>query len=620
MKKRILPLFLAVCLCGGLLSAGVSATETKATKMQYGLTVDDNGMFRLNGKLFYGYGVNATPGALWHDPFDTTFEECIEVCKKYQIPFIRLPLTYGTVEEYAEFEKNPDSFFVAADRMLDIAQKAKIGVIVWVLNSQRYTSMLGEKASSQGDMNSKSMAFMKKYVKEFVTRYKDHPALWGWEVRNEGNLESDLPVNKGDTYGGLHQSVYGGPVGEVNGFDGKTSEEFMILNREFAKTVREIDPYRMISNGNAIMRESAYHLHLAAQKKNDEHEWTVDWTRDTLEQFRYMNEYFTPDPMDTISTHIGAPTATYQYVLSDVKLSFKEVLKEYVKLSRKNKKGFYFGEFGSMVSDAMTLDPDEVMETVPRYLNDMVSADVQLGTLWQHNGGNGVRLTDEGPLRLILAEIQKVNNKFKSLGLHQTDEYWAAVEKNKDNASASSKPSTSSKPNTTSKPNITSKPTASVIDTPSNSGTAGTVNVASYMVSRSTKLSISDNDSKITIAKPVTLDVFKRSIALKDGYTMSVLAADGSQVTADDATVDSACTAVVFAPDGTELRRFTITATDAGTTSAPSDEDSQSTVDSNGDPADTGWIIWLIVILAVLALGGGGFAFYYFYLRKRMAG
>ena len=71
----------------------------------------------------------------------------------------------------------------------------------------------------------------------------------------------------------------------------------MILNREFAKTVREIDPYRMISNGNAIMRESAYHLHLAAQKKNDEHEWTVDWTRDTLEQFRYMNEYFTPDPI-----------------------------------------------------------------------------------------------------------------------------------------------------------------------------------------------------------------------------------------------------------------------------------------------------------------------------------
>lgn len=605
MKKRIASILLAFCLCGGLLPVGANAKTT----MQYGLTVDKDGMFRLNGKPFYGYGVNGTPGDIWFNPFDTTYSDSLKVCQKYEIPFIRMPLTYGTVEEFQLYQEDPDSFFVAAKRMLDEAQEAKIGVIVWILNSQRYTSMLGEKASSQGDLNSKSMAFMKELVKDFVTRFKDHPALWGWEIRNEGNLEADLFDTS--SYGGVHQAVYGGPVGEVNGFDCKTSEEFMILYREAAKAIREVDSYRMISNGNAVMRESAYHLHQAALKKNAAHEWTVDWTKDTVEQFRYMNEYLTPDPVDTISMHVGMPLNGYTYALADKTLSYEELLEEYINLAKKNKKGFYFGEFGSMAADASTLDPDLVHEVVPKNLNAMVNAGVQLASMWQRNGNNAF-LTDEGNLSFMLAEIQKVNKKFKSMGLQNTDEYWEAVTKNTTTptpttSSAAPKPSSSAVA-----PSSSSNAASESASTP-----AGTVDVASYMVSSSTKLTISDSDNMITIAKPVTLDVFKRSIALKEGYTMSVLDADGIPVTADDAMVDSSCAVVVFAPDGTELRRFTVAVTATDTSSVSANEGSQPAVDSDGKPGGMGWLTWLITILAVVALGGGGFAFYYFYFRKK---
>ena len=605
MKKRILSIFLAFCLCSGLLSTGAKAKTT----MQYGLTVDESGTFRLNGKPFYGYGVNGTPGNIWFDPFDTTYSDSLKVCQKYEIPFIRMPLTYGTIEEFQQYQEDPESFFAAGKRMLDEAQEAKIGVIVWILNSQRYTSMLGEKASSQGDLNSKSMAFMRKLVKDFVTRFKDHPALWGWEIRNEGNLEADLFDT--NSYGGVHQAVYGGPVGEVNGFDCKTSEEFMILYREAAKSIREVDPYRMISNGNAVMRESAYHLHQAALKKNTAHEWTVDWTRDTVEQFRYMNEYMTPDPVDTISTHIGMPLRGYAYELADKALSYEELLKEYVNLAKKNKKGFYFGEFGSMAADASTLDPDLVHEVVPKNLDAMVNAGVQLASMWQRNGNNAF-LTDEGNLSYMLAEIQKVNKKFKSMGLQNTDEYWANVSKQINNSTSNTSSVASRPSSSVITPSISSNTTNESVNTP-----AETVDVASYMVSSSSKLTISGSDNVITIAKPVTLSIFKRSIALKDGYTMSVVDANGVLVTADDAMVDSSCSVKIFAPDETELRQFTVAVTAADTSSVLDNEKSEPLSDSNGKPGGVGWLTWLITILAVLALGGGGFVFYYFYFRKK---
>lgn len=602
MKKRILSMLLAICLCGGALPTGARAKAPD----QYGLTVDDTGMFRLNGKPFYGYGVNGTPGDIWQNPFDETYAECLRVCQKYEIPFIRMPLTYGTVEEYQQYQEDPDSFFIAAKQMLDMAQEARIGVIVWILNSQRYTSMLGEKASSQGDLNSKSMAFMRKLVKDFVTRFKDHPALWGWEIRNEGNLEADLPVDE-SSYGGVHQAVYGGPVGEVNGFDSKTSEEFMVLYREAAKAIREVDSYRMISNGNAVMRESAYHLHQASQKKNAAHEWTVDWTKDTVEQFCYMNEYLTPDPVDTISTHIGMPLDGYTYALADKTLTYEELLKEYVNLAKKNKKGFYFGEFGSMAADASTLDPALVQEVVPKNLEAMVNAGVQLASMWQRNGNNAY-ITDEGNLSFMLAEIQKVNQKFKALGLQNTDDYWASVPKD---TTSSDQGSSSAAPKP---PSSTVPPASSSADS---SAPAGPADVDSYMLSSSTKLTISDADNTITIEKPVTFDVFKRSIALKEGYTMNVLSGDGTLVTEDDTMVDSSCIAVVFDPAGAELRRFAIVVAD--TVSVSSNEGSAPSVDSGGKPGGPGWLPWVITVLAVLALGGGGFSFYYFYLRKRLA-
>ncbi len=388
--------------------------------MNYGITVDKQGNFTMNGKPFHGYGVNAYTMIYNRqlDPQDESYKDGFAMLKKYNIPFIRTPVTYEPVEYYEQYLKDPDAFFEGADKILEEARRSHIGVIVIIMNSSRYSSMLGEKPSAVHELNSRSMAYQKKLAADFVNRYKDNPAVWGWEIRNEGNLEADLFRT---AYGNYHQDVYGLQVGEFNGYDSVTSAEMSLYKREIAKVVRELDPYRLISSGDAVMRECAYHLHQASMQMDDQHCWTENWTPDTLEEFREIIRYSTPDPVDTVSTHLAMPAADFLYRLSGADLSYEELIKEYVSVAKAAKKGFYYGEFGDVDKNENNLQL--VTEQIQRNLRIMVESGVQLATLWQFNGDNNA-FNDEGKMGCMFREISKVNDWFQKSGLQDMTDVW----------------------------------------------------------------------------------------------------------------------------------------------------------------------------------------------------
>lgn len=388
--------------------------------MNYGITIED-GIFKINGKPFYGYGVNAYTMTmnLQLNPEDESYKDGFAMLKKYNIPFIRIPMLWANVAEYEQYQKEPDSLFRVPDAILAEAEKQKIGVILWIVNAAGFASMLGEKPSAVGDVNSKTMAFMKDLVRTSVERYKNHPAVWGWEVWNEGNLFADVLQFERPA---VYDAHFGPLVGSTNGFDSVTSEEIMIAHREVAKAVREVDAYRMISSGNGLQREFAHTLHKQSQQMADNHTWAMSWEKDTLEGFHFMNQYFTPDPVDAVCMHMGNPQEDFTYELSDAKLTNEELLKEYVAVAKSEGKAFYYGEFGDMgvLSD---LDSDMVRERTAKNLRDMVSAGVQLGTLWQFNEQNNI-FNDEGNLGIIFREISKVNDQFKEAGLQDLTGVW----------------------------------------------------------------------------------------------------------------------------------------------------------------------------------------------------
>jgi hypothetical protein len=422
--KSISKVIIAGAVIFGYGCAGNRSAKTE-TKMQYGITVDEDGVFRMNGKPFYGYGVNAYPliWEQWYNPEDTAYIEGFAMLRKYNIPFVRIPLSCVTVEQFKAYQENPQSYFDIVDKILAEAEKNRVGVIGYIMASGYYVGgIFGEKISAIGQMDSKSMKFQKKFVSALVSRYVDHPAIWGWEIGNEANLPADKYGEQGYPTG-ISQSPE-----DTNGYDYITSEETTTCSREVAKSIREHDSYRMISTGDGLMRESAYALHKSSQQMKNastpNRVWTSDWTASSLEEWHTMVKYFTPDPINAVCLHMGTPDADFNYQLRGISLDYPGLLEQYINVAKSVKKGFYFGEFGCFSEDASRVSLTDVQNRFPKNLRTMVAAGVQLGSLWQFNGNNNI-FNDDGNLGYMFGEISKINDNFKQNGLQDTSGAWS---------------------------------------------------------------------------------------------------------------------------------------------------------------------------------------------------
>jgi hypothetical protein len=124
-----------------------------------------------------------------------------------------------------------------------------------------------------------------------VLRYKDSPAIWGWEFGNEANLATDLPVQRTGS-----RSLLRGPGAAVEGAEGGvrlTSGQLRTAYSLFARTVRSIDPSRVIDSGTTVPRPAAWHNARGQPRHPDSAEQSYTVLRDQ-----------NPDPINMISVHV----------------------------------------------------------------------------------------------------------------------------------------------------------------------------------------------------------------------------------------------------------------------------------------------------------------------------
>jgi len=92
-------------------------------------------------------------------------------------------------------------------------------------------------------------------IDDVVGRYKDSPAIWGWECGNEYNLAGDLPYDHSQPYpaGWLPPIIpsLGTPTTRDPARDFFTSDMNTMIFTAFANEVRKIDPDRIIVSGNS---------------------------------------------------------------------------------------------------------------------------------------------------------------------------------------------------------------------------------------------------------------------------------------------------------------------------------------------------------------------------------
>ncbi|MBO4422282.1 MAG: cellulase family glycosylhydrolase [Clostridia bacterium] len=421
MKKIIVFLCLLAVLLPLTAAKGNDMEETR-----YGFHVEEDGTVTLAGEPFYGFGVNYFGAFARYVESESQstkeYEAGLAGLASYNIPFIRIPLCAYYPSYYELFDSDPDRVFAYLDKVLDECVKKRIGVIgslMWW--DAVIPAHVGEKRSDIGVTGSKTLEYAKNYTKAIVERYKDHPAIWGWEIGNEYNLDADL-CDKEFKIWLWPEGISGMPLENINGYDYFTSEELRTFYTEIAKVIREYDDYRMITTGNGEMRPFAYAVYKSSQKKSADHTWEMKWNGNTRKQFDQMNAYFTPDPIDTLCFHLqsGSSDGSRTYVtdlnMFGKTISSEEYFRAYYETAKSLGKACYFGEFGDMLE--METAPDVIDKF--REVTDAISASgIQIASLWQFQD-----YTDEGVAGEKLAVLSELNLKLKADGKQKTGVAW----------------------------------------------------------------------------------------------------------------------------------------------------------------------------------------------------
>ncbi len=374
----------------------------------YGFTVDKDGTILLGGKPFQAVGVN------WHGAFDriyyhrdeTDMDVYFRTLKENNIPYFRLMMGVFYQHEYDEYVKNRTAYFEAMDELVALAEKYEIGMIcslMWAHGA--LWNYNGEPVTALADENSKTIKFAKGYVKDVVGRYVDSPAIWGWEIGNEGNLDADI-------------------------LEGMSTEVLSTYYTIIGETIAAIDPNRMLTGGDAYPRH-------ASKALRENGSWSpADTREDVIETFGY----YTPAPLNTISVHIYGEKGNDAYVdecISDLRAKANAL-----------NIGAFVGEFGtggnSYNPPFAELDPEDPREAQEEiYFKHMVDlfleSNVQVLCAWSY--GRYIQLDNDGTSieygmyngvyqnAYQIDYMREKNNALQEQGLNCAAEYWANVKK-----------------------------------------------------------------------------------------------------------------------------------------------------------------------------------------------
>lgn len=278
--------------------------------------------------------------------------------ENYKIPFVRFMAGPYAHTGWRLYMDDPDTYFAKFDQLVQAAEEAGIGLIpslFWYVATM--PDLAGEPLSALGDPDSRCRTFMRRYIQDVVGRYKDSPAIWGWEVGNEWLLFADLPkLNH------LPQRKIGSDAERT------TADKLfrpMILDAyvDFHNSVRAIDPHRIIVTGDSIARPQAWH-----NRHKD------SWGQDSREQWQEIFQSDTPECYEVTSFHLYAQADKSYYKNKD--LSIEAFVEDVVLICRNDGKVVWCGELGMPGTD------DATREMFFRMMGAMEANNVDISAIW----------------------------------------------------------------------------------------------------------------------------------------------------------------------------------------------------------------------------------------------
>lgn len=395
MKKLTAPchaMFLLGCLA-------LPASCAEPTPQQPpGLSVQQ-GQLVLHGKPYRGIGANYY--SLFYrtlqNSSDRSYEKQLSRLSKAGIPFVRFMACGFWPVDWDLYLQDKDAYFGRLDRVVRCAEKNHIGLIPSLFwHMATVPDIVGEPMDQLGHADSKTLAFIRNYTREIVTRYRQSPAVWGWEFGNEYNLHVDLP----------HASQHLPPIWPAlktarkrTPRDALSSEAMLTAFGEFARTVRQYDKHRILITGNSIPRPSAYHNSLERT-----------WQRDSREQFRKILLRDNPDPFDVLCVHVY-PRANNDY--SAHAKNLPDLIKTLQEISTETEKPLFIGEFGAPSTPDTDADRTRFLELV----HAIEAHKVPLSAFWVFDlaaQGKSWNVTFDNERHYMLELVSEANRRLQS--------------------------------------------------------------------------------------------------------------------------------------------------------------------------------------------------------------
>lgn len=303
------------------------------------------------------------------------------------IPFARFAACGFWPVDWDLYFSDKDEWFACMDLVVQTAEEAGVGLIPSVFwRMETYPALFNEYRSQVADPDSDTWQFMSNYIHEVVGRYKDSPAIWGWEYGNEFNNMCDLPnwTNGLASYPALGVTGAVTEVNESNKYTYAIQEAAFDL---FTQEVRKLDTHRFICSGNSKPRPSAWHNRM-------ETNWVVDTYSQAKEAFSWMAP---PSSIDMASFHVYPyswsdpgvePVYAEAVGVSNILLRFREFCDDQNQV-------MFVGEYSSFYAGQGPPPEEERTEEIA-LLGAIVNSGADLAAYWVYD--RGVNRTEEGTI------------------------------------------------------------------------------------------------------------------------------------------------------------------------------------------------------------------------------
>ena len=326
-----------------------------------GLQVNANGVLMRNGKPYRGVGVNYF-SAFYRtlSRTDTSYRAGFSYLKSLHIPFIRFMACGFWPNDWNLYQTNKTQYFAKLDEFVHAAEQDGIGLIPSLFwNPNAIPDLVGESVNQWGNPNSKTIAFMRTYTSEVVMRYKNSPAIWGWEFSNEMNSNCMDLLDQSINWLPKTSPQNGTPASRTLA-DATTTSDLRVALTAFAKAVRLYDPSRIIISGNNIPGWNQYHRYVYKT-----------WVQDSISNYASLLGLQNPDAVNTISIHLY-PQGEFKY-FADFSASLQDIIRISMDAAIQQKKPLFIGEFGAQETDKTKFT---------NMLNGIEASKVPLSAVW----------------------------------------------------------------------------------------------------------------------------------------------------------------------------------------------------------------------------------------------